>query len=84
MVLNKKSIIHKGHQNSSECLQKLSFKKNSENVLNQNINISTQPVHIIDETRKLSLSALIPFCAFGGQNIGTKMKKFSEPVCTNF
>ena len=88
MVLNKKSIIHKGlteYQNSSECLQKLSCKIISENVLNlQNVNISPQPVHIMDKTRKHSPSAFIPFCAFGGQNIGTKIKKFSEPVCTNF
>ena len=44
------------------------------------------PVHIIDDEGKLMPSAFIPFCFLGTNmsSLGTKMDKFSLPVCTKF
>lgn len=45
------------------------------------------PVHIIDKRiAKKSISALIPFCEFGGNMslVGVKMENFSMPVCSAF
>ena len=88
LVLNKKSVVQKGlkfNPDSSECLQDTTCKRISEKTLKHNIlDIATNPAHIIDETQKLNPSAFIPFCAFSGQNLGTNIKEFSEPVCSNF
>ena len=44
------------------------------------------PVHLIDEAAKLSPSALIPFCDFGGDlsRVGQKVSEFDLPVCNSF
>ena len=44
------------------------------------------PVHLVDEDGKLSPSAFIPFCEFGGNPhvMGKKMDEFEIPVCTSF
>ena len=48
--------------------------------------LSYHPPHILDRDGKLSPSALIPFCEFGGSMalMGTKISQFSLPVCTSF
>ena len=44
------------------------------------------PVHIITKDNKMSLSALIPFCEFGGNMsaMGEKIASFNVPVCNSF
>ena len=44
------------------------------------------PVHIINEKAKLSPSAFIPFCEFGGimTAMGVKIEGFHIPVCSTF
>ena len=45
------------------------------------------PVHIVTSKAKLSPSALIPFCEFGGGNMSTmgiKIDQFKVPVCNVF
>ena len=44
------------------------------------------PVHLIDEEGKLSPSALIPFCDFGGEVswVGRKVPEFDLAVCNSF
>ena len=45
------------------------------------------PVHIFDEEGELSQTALIPFCAFGGNlsAMGVKHEKIKQfPVCNSF
>ena len=46
---------------------------------------TNHPVHIVTEEKKLSPSALIPFCEFG-ENIemGIKIDQFDDPVCNSF
>ena len=48
--------------------------------------IINHPVHILDEQKKLSPSAFIPFCEFGGNmsTMGAKNNKFEIPVCNSF
>ena len=48
--------------------------------------ISNHPVHILDESGKLSPSAFIPFCEFGGNMslMGQKIDQFFYPVCNSF
>ena len=48
--------------------------------------ITNHPVHIIDEEGKLSPSAFIPFCGFGGNMsiMGVKIDQFAVPVCNHF
>jgi len=44
------------------------------------------PVHIVTRDNKLSPSALIPFCDFGGNMsaMGVKIDQFDSPVCNSF
>ena len=46
--------------------------------------VSNHPVHILDKEGKLSPSSFIPFCSFGEEFIGKKIKEFSIPVCNIF
>jgi len=47
--------------------------------------VSNHPVHIVTSDKKLSPSALIPFCEFGGNNaMGVKIEQFDDPVCNSF
>ena len=46
--------------------------------------IVNHPVHIIDISKNLSASALIPFCKFGDEWIGVKNDHFDVPVCDIF
>ena len=49
--------------------------------------MSSHPVHIIDkDDLRLSPSAFIPFCDFGGNMsaMGVKIDQFNVPVCTSF
>ena len=43
-------------------------------------------MHIIDEKRKFSPTAFIPFCSFGGDmtNMGTTSEQYDVPVCSSF
>ena len=47
---------------------------------------TNHPVHIINKNNKMSPSAFIPFCAFGGNMsaMGVKIDKFDVPVCKSF
>ena len=58
------------------------------NVLNtKNIHkITNHPVHFVDEEGKLSPSAFIPFCGFGGNMsiMGISIDQFAVPVCNSF
>ena len=47
---------------------------------------TNHPVHIVDMYGKISPSAFIPFCSFGGnrQIMGKKIQKFHTPVCNSF
>ncbi len=47
---------------------------------------TNHPVHIVDMFGKLSPSAFIPFCSFGGNRkiMGKKIKEFHTPVCNSF
>ena len=44
------------------------------------------PVHIITYDKRMSQSALIPFCEFGGKmsGMGAKIDQFELPVCSSF
>ena len=44
------------------------------------------PVHIVTESNKVSPSAFIPFCEFGGNmsSVGVPFDKFDVPVCNSF
>ena len=44
------------------------------------------PVHIITYDKRMSQSALIPFCEFGGKmsGMGAKIDQFELPVCNSF
>ena len=46
--------------------------------------ITNHPVHIIDDDKKISPSALIPFCGFGQKIMGSKIEQFDVPVCNSF
>ena len=42
------------------------------------------PVHLVNKDEKLSPSAFIPFCGFGGKILGQMIPNLKIPVCTNF
>ena len=46
----------------------------------------SHPIHFISKSGKLSPSALIPFCEFGGdlKAMGVKIDQFDVPVCNSF
>ena len=47
--------------------------------------VTNHPVHIVTNEFKISPSALIPFCEFGGDNLmGVKIDQFDDPVCNSF
>ena len=48
--------------------------------------VSNHPVHLIDQDGKMSPSALVPFCGFGGNmsTMGVKIPEFDVPVCDSF
>ena len=48
--------------------------------------VTNHPVHIVTRDYKLSPSALIPFCGFGGNMsaMGVKIDQFDRPVCNSF
>ena len=48
--------------------------------------VSNHPVHILTKDHKISPSALIPFCEFGGNmsEMGVKIDQFDVPVCDSF
>ena len=46
--------------------------------------VVNHPVHIINKDGDLSPSALIPFCGFGSNILGTKIDDFDVPVCDGF
>ena len=48
--------------------------------------ISSHPVHIVNSQGKISPSAFIPFCDFGGNMsaMGEKINQFEIPVCNKF
>ena len=46
--------------------------------------ISNHPPHILNSNKKLSPSAFIPFCQFSNQALGSRIKQFSDRICTNF
>ena len=48
--------------------------------------VTSHPVHIVNEDRSLSPTALIPFCDFGNNMyaMGVKIDQFSVPVCKSF
>ena len=52
----------------------------------ENRRMINHPVHIIDDDGNLMPSAFIPFCFLGTNmsSLGTKIDKFSQPVCTKF
>ena len=49
----------------------------------ENVN---HPVHILTKENKMSVSAFIPFCDFGGNmsSMGVKIDLFGIPVCNSF
>ena len=48
--------------------------------------VINHPVHIVTKDNKLSPSAFIPFCDFGGNMsvVGKMIDNFTDPVCTCF
>ena len=46
--------------------------------------ISNHPVHILNSDGNFSPSAFIPFCSFGEDILGVKVKEFDIPVCNIF
>ena len=40
------------------------------------------PPHVLDSRGRISTSAFIPFCDFGGKMLGRTVPQFSLPVCT--
>ena len=48
------------------------------------IDLSSHPVHIVNNEGKLNPSALIPFCKMGDEYFGLKIAPFSLPVCSGF
>lgn len=50
-----------------------------------NLELIHHPVHITGDTGKISTSAFIPFCSFGGMGaLGEESSRFSLPVCKGF
>ena len=46
--------------------------------------IGYHPVHILNSNGNFSPSAFIPFCSFGEDILGVKVKEFDIPVCNIF
>ena len=46
--------------------------------------VSNHPVHILNSNGNFSPSAFIPFCSFGEDILGVKVKEFDIPVCSIF
>ena len=48
--------------------------------------LNNHPVHIIDNSKKMSPSAFVPFCQFGRNisNMGLNHDDFGIPVCNSF
>ena len=48
--------------------------------------IINHPVHIVTKNKRISPSAFIPFCDFGGNMsaMGVQTDIFSDPVCNSF
>ena len=46
--------------------------------------VSNHPVHIKKKNGKFSTSSFIPFCSFGNDLIGSKIKGLDIPVCDIF
>ena len=46
--------------------------------------VNNHPVHILNKEGKFSPSTFIPFCSFGEEFIGTKIREFDVPVCDIF
>ena len=46
--------------------------------------VSNHPVHILNNEGGFSPSSFIPFCSFGEEFIGKKIKDFDIPVCNIF
>ena len=46
--------------------------------------VNNHPVHILNNEGELSPSSFIPFCSFGKDFIGTKIRDFDVPVCDIF
>lgn len=48
--------------------------------------VTNHPVHLVDEDGRLSPTALVPFCEFGGNFsvMGIKIDEFDVPVCKSF
>ena len=54
--------------------------------MNADSAIINHPVHILTKENKMSPSAFIPFCEFGGNMsaMGVKIAQFDVPVCNSF
>ena len=50
------------------------------------LRLSNHPIHLVSNAGNYSLSAFIPFCAFGGDMslVGTQNHLFEVPVCNRF
>ena len=50
------------------------------------LRLSNHPIHLVSNAGNYSLSAFIPFCAFGGDMslVGTQSHLFEVPVCNRF
>ena len=50
------------------------------------LRLSNHPIHLVSNAGNYSLSAFIPFCAFGGDMslVGTQSHLFEVPVCNSF
>ena len=50
------------------------------------LRLSNHPIHLVSNAGNYSLSAFIPFCAFGGDMslVGTQSHLFEAPVCNSF
>ena len=46
--------------------------------------VNNHPVHILNEKGNFSPSSLIPFCYFGEDSIGARIREFETPVCNIF
>ena len=46
--------------------------------------VSNHPVHILNKEGNFSPSSFIPFCYFGEEFIGARIKEFEIPVCNIF
>ena len=56
------------------------------NEISDMLRLSNHPIHLVSNAGNFSLSAFIPFCAFGGDMslVGTQSHLFEVPVCNSF